>query len=412
MSESEEFFEFGPVPEGWLWGAATAAHQIEGGNTNSDWWAFEHRPGSPAKESSGDACDSWHRWRDDLELVKEMGLDAYRMSIEWARIEPADGEFSLAALEHYRRVLVTAQEMGLKTSVTFHHFTSPQWTAERDGWMNPDIVDLFARYVDIAGQHLADHIDIAATFNEPNVVAGMGYAEGGFAPGISAGQAGVQQATDNFVAAHLRAREILKGGPGNFPVGLTLAMPDQVVHLDGNLASPGLRYDELPAGSAAAERMRLWTGVYLDAAKDDDYVGVQTYTTEHLDADGHHLPVPEGGRVTQMGWRFVPEALGRSVRHAHAVAQVPLIVTENGIATNHDEERIEYYEGSLASLREAINDGVDVRGFFAWSLLDNFEWAEGFRPTFGLASVDPLSFDRTLKPSGRWLAEVAWGSRN
>ncbi|MDN4472172.1 glycoside hydrolase family 1 protein [Demequina zhanjiangensis] len=411
MSESTTF-DFGPVPSGWLWGAATAAHQIEGGNTNSDWWAFEHQEGSPAKESSGDACDSWHRWRDDLELVREMGLDSYRMSIEWARIEPAEAEFSLAALEHYRIILATAQEMGLKTSVTFHHFTTPQWMALQDGWMNAEIVDRFARYVDIAVQHLGDHIDLAATINEPNVVAGMGYQHGGFAPGIAAGDVGLRAATENFVGAHLKAREVLKAGPGDFPVGLTLALPDQVTHPDGTLDGPGFRWDELTPGTPEAERMRMWAGVYLEAAQDDDYVGVQTYTTEHLDAAGNLLPVPEETRVTQMGWRFEPEALGRSVRHAHAVAQVPVIVTEIGIATMNDDERIEYYSRSLTSLRQAMDDGVEVRGFYAWSLLDNFEWAEGYRPTFGLAAVDPVTFDRALKPSGRWLAEVAWSSRS
>ncbi|WNM27693.1 family 1 glycosylhydrolase [Demequina capsici] len=411
MSDTASTTAFGPVPPGWLWGAATAAHQIEGGNTNSDWWAFEHAPGSPAMESSADACDSWHRWPDDLALVSEMGLDAYRMSIEWARIEPAEGEFSLAALEHYRRILASAQDRGLKTAVTFHHFTTPQWMAVQDGWMNAEIVDRFARYADIAVQHLGDRIDMAATINEPNVVAGLGYATGGFAPGIAAGQVGLRAATENFVGAHVKARDAIKGGPGEFPVGLTLALPDLVVHPDGTLDGQGFRYDELPADAPGADYLRVMAGVYLDAAQDDDYIGVQTYFTQHVAPDGTVLAVPADERVTQMGWPFTPESLGRAVRHAHAVAQVPVIVTENGIATTDDEERIEYYARSLASLRQAMDDGVDVRGFFAWSLLDNFEWAEGFRPTFGLAAVDPVTFDRTLKPSGRWYAELVWASR-
>ena len=154
---------FGPVPDRWLWGTATAAHQIEGGNTNNDWWEWEHTPGSGTTESSGDATDSWNRWREDLQLVKDMGLDCYRFSLEWSRIEPAQGEYSQAALNHYRELMVAAHELGLKTSVTFHHFTTPRWAAAQGGWSNPEIVEWFAAFVEAATAQLGEHIDIAAT---------------------------------------------------------------------------------------------------------------------------------------------------------------------------------------------------------------------------------------------------------
>jgi beta-glucosidase len=400
---------FGPVPAGWMWGTATAAHQIEGGNVNNDWWRFEHTPGSAAKESSGDACDSWHRWLEDLQLVQRMGLDAYRFSLEWSRIEPAEGEFSLSALARYREMLVAAQEMGLKTSVTLHHFTTPLWAADAGGWASEQMVDWFARYADIVVQHMGDHIDIAATFNEPNVVAGAGYMGDGFPPALGGDREGFDAATRVIVAAHERAREVLKAGPGDFPVGLTLALPDTVLHPDGDASSEGVRWEAWPADLPE----HVWPGhrVYLEAARADDYLGVQTYATEHVGPDGTILTVPGDPRVTQMGWLFAPEALGRAVRHAAAVAQVPVIVTENGIATADDDERIEYYSRSLASLREAMDDGVDVRGFFAWSLLDNFEWGHGYGPTFGLTEVDPVTFARTPKPSSRWYAGVVADSR-
>jgi len=409
MSEHTPLTSFGAVPPGWIWGTATAAHQIEGGNVNNDWWRFEHTAGTGTTESSGDACDSWHRWLEDLQLVQRMGLDAYRFSLEWSRIEPADGEFSLAALEHYREIMVAAQEMGLKASVTLHHFTTPLWLTDQGGVAGAAFVDRFARYADIVVQHLGDHIDIAATFNEPNVVAGAGYLGGMFPPGHTDDAAGYEAATANFVEAHWKAREALKSGPGNFPVGLTLALPDVVVHPDGDITSEGLRWDAWTA--EAADRAHGFHGVYLEIARDDDYIGVQTYTTEHMGPDGKPLDVPEGWRTTQMGWLYEPEALGRSVRHAAAVAQVPVIVTENGIATEDDAERIEYYSRSLASVGQAMDDGVDVRGFFAWSLLDNFEWAEGFRPKFGLHEVDPVTFARTPKPSAQWFAELVADSR-
>lgn len=401
--------EFGPVPEGWMWGVATAAHQIEGGNVNNDWWRFEHTPGTGTAESSGDATDSWNRWLEDLQLVKDMGLDSYRFSLEWSRIEPAEGEFSLVALEHYRLMMVAAHEMGLKNSVTFHHFTTPQWAADKGGWTNPEMADLFARYCDIAVQHLGDHIDIAATFNEPNIVALLGYGIGVFPPGHK-DMDEAMAATRVFVEAHKRARDVIKAGPGTFPVGLTLAVGDLVIHPEGDSEGPGLRFTGMPP--ADNQMSQLMSGAYFAVAKDDDYIGVQTYNTMHMSTEGVELHKPDHWRYTQMGWTFTPEALGHTVRQTAAATGVPVIVTENGVATADDEERIEYYSRSLAALREAMDDGVDVRGFFAWSLLDNFEWAEGYRPLFGMVAVDRLTFERTPKPSSAWYAALVSGSRS
>ncbi|MDN4478696.1 family 1 glycosylhydrolase [Demequina sp. SYSU T00039] len=403
--------DFGPVPAGWVWGTATAAHQIEGGNVGNDWWDWEHTPGSGTRESSGDACDSWHRWFEDLELVKAIGLDAYRFSLEWSRIEPAEGEFSIAALEHYRAILLAAHELGLRASVTLHHFTTPRWMAAQGGWSNPLVVERFQRFADIAAQHLGDQIDMAATLNEPNVVAHAGYIGGQFPPGRPHDWEGFRQASRHLLLGHLAAREALRAGPGDFPVGLTLALPDTVLHADGDLTSPGERVTDLRPDGPRGELGWLTAGQYLDAARDDDYIGVQTYFTEHVGPDGAELPLPSGERVTQMGWPFTPEALGASVRVAAEVARVPVIVTENGVAAAEDAERIEYYSRSLRSLRAAMDDGVDVRGFFAWSLLDNFEWALGFEPTFGLVEVDPVSFARSSKPSAAWLGGLARASR-
>lgn len=403
--------DFGPVPAGWLWGTATAAHQIEGGNVNNDWWRWEHTPGSGTTESSGDACDSWHRWFEDLELVKEMGLDCYRFSLEWSRIEPAEGEFSLAALEHYRLMMVAAHELGLRTSVTLHHFTTPQWLADQGGWANPVSVDRFARYADIVVQHLGDQIDMLATFNEPNVVGIAGYVGGNFPPGHQGDLDGFRACSENFVAAHRAAVPVTKAGPGDFPVGFTLALADVVVHADGDPASEGDRITGIPADDPDNPVPWLMAGIFLEAAKDDDYLGIQTYFTQHVGPTYESLTLPADWRTTDMGWTFTPEALGRAVTHAWEAAEVPIYVTENGVATTDDAERIEYYSRSLTSLREAMDAGADVRGFFAWSLLDNFEWAEGYRPTFGLVEVDPVTFARTPKPSARWYADLVAATR-
>ena len=175
--------------------------------------------------------------------------------------------------------------------------------------------------------------------------------------------------------------------------------------------SEGVRVTEPPTEGPAVEPYQIWMGAYLEAARDDDYIGVQTYFTMHVGPDFQELPKPADWRVTQMDWTFTPESLGRTVRLASAFTDVPVIVTENGVASADDAERIEYYSRSLAALREAMDDGVDVRGFFAWSLLDNFEWAEGYRPEFGLVAVDRVTFERTPKPSAAWYASVVASSR-
>jgi beta-glucosidase len=379
-------------PEGFVWGTATAAHQVEGNNWNNDWWVWEHEPESPCVEPSGDACDHYHRYPDDLRLLADLGFNAYRFSLEWSRIEPEDGEFSRAALDHYRRMCGTCRDLGLEPIVTFHHFTSPRWLAARGGWTDPTTVDRFARYVEQAMVHLGELIGRACTFNEPNVVATFGHLWGLFPPGRRDAELR-RRANDVFIAAHRRAVEIVQAGPGQIPVGLTLAMQDM----------------QAVAGGEAfrdAER-RLMEDVYLEAARDDDYVGVQTYTRLRYGRDGMLGPEP-GVRTTQMGYEFWPDALEATIRRAWQVTRgVPILVTENGIGTADDAERIEYVERALGGVLACLADDIDVRGYVYWSLMDNFEWTFGYGPKFGLVAVDRETQTRAAKPSAHWLGGIA-----
>jgi beta-glucosidase len=379
-------------PEGFVWGTATAAHQVEGNNWNNDWWAWEHDPESPCTEPSGDACDHYHRFPDDLRLLRDLGFGAYRFSLEWSRIEPEDGEFSRVALDHYRRMCATCHELGLEPIVTFHHFTTPRWVAAQGGWTSPATVDLFARYVERVTQHLGELVGRACTFNEPNVVATFGHQWGLFPPGHRDPDLR-KRANDVFIAAHRRAVEIVQGGPGQTPVGLTLAMQDM---------------QAVPGGEAFrdAER-RLMEDVYLEAARDDDYVGVQTYTRIRYGAHGMVGPEP-GVRTTQMGYEFWPDALEATIRRAwHVTRGVPILVTENGIGTADDAERIEYVEHALHGVLACLRDDIDVRGYVYWSLMDNFEWTFGYGPKFGLVAVDRETQTRAAKPSAYWLGAIA-----
>lgn len=379
-------------PDGFVWGTATAAHQVEGGNWNNDWWKWEHTQGSPCVEPSGDACDHFHRYPDDIRLAAALGFQAYRFSIEWSRIEPEPGEFSVAALDHYRRMCATCLEHGLRPIVTFHHFTSPRWLASRGGWIEDETADRFADLCDRVVRHTGDLIDRACTLNEPNVVATFGFQWGLFPPG-QRDAALRARANDVFIAAHRAGRAAIKATCPRLPTGLTLAMQD-------NQAIPG--------GEAFRDAERhLMEDVFLVAARGDDFMGVQTYTRMRFGPEG--MVGPEHGvPLTQMGYEFWPEALEATIRRAWEVTGgTPLLVTENGIGTDDDDARIVYVSRALRGVIACLADGITVEGYVYWSLMDNFEWVFGYRPTFGIVAVDRTTQLRTPKRSAYWLGAIA-----
>lgn len=375
-------------PDGFLWGASTAAHQVEGGNVGSDWWQREHGhlAGAAVEEPSGDAADSYHRYPEDMRLLADAGLTAYRFSIEWARIEPERGFVSRAQLDHYRRMVDTARDLGLEPMVTLHHFTNPAWFARADAWHASSSVDAFARYVE-AALPVLDDVDLVCTINEPNMVSVLsdpevGFPHAGLPPGIP-------RVTDHLVAAHARAVELVRaaGCRAGWSVATQAYQPEP--------------------GAEEVARAYGWSreDVFLEAAAGDDWVGVQAYTRTRITPEGP-IPPAEGTERTLTGWEYYPPAVGDGIRNAWERAGVPVFVTENGIATGDDARRIAYSTGALEAVLECLADGVDVRGYLHWSALDNYEWGS-FRPTFGLIGWDPLSFERLPKPSLAWLGDVA-----
>ena len=401
-------------PQNFLWGTATAAHQVEGSNLNSDFWVLEHIPGTFFKEPSGDACDHYHRYRQDIALLAGLGFNAYRFSVEWARIEPEEGEFSLAALEHYRDMLLACREHDLTPIVTFHHFTSPRWLMASGGWEDPRTPDKFARYCERTTLYLGDLIGAACTINEANLPAflhKMGYmppveklhrmrwwraaakALGTRSEGLAPFLYSVSPAAVEIIlTAHHRAVEAIRSGPCNFPVGITLALQD---------------IQPVAGGEAkAAELSREINDIYLERLQGDDFVGVQSYSRMRCGPEGP-LPPQADVELTQMGYEFWPEALEATIRHAIAVSGLPVLVTENGIGTTDDARRIAYVQRALRGVLNCLEDGLEVRGYTYWSAFDNFEWSLGYRPTFGLVAVDRMTQVRTLKPSARWLGAIA-----
>jgi beta-glucosidase len=392
-------------PDGFLFGAAVSAHQVEGGNVNSDWWWWEHIESTPVHEPSGDACDFYHRYREDVAQLAGFGLNAFRFSIEWARIEPAEGEFSRAALDHYRRVLEACRESSVMPIVTFHHFTLPHWLQEAGGFAAERFPALFERYCDRAAAALGDLIGVACTINEPQGLGSSGYLLGINPPGHTDDREGAQKAVDNLLEAHRVGAAAIRSRFA-IPVGVTLAMPD-IQYEDG--AQPGNSSLEVES------KVIDW---FLELARKDDFVGVQTYTRFRIGPDGPRSPghdwsdltreMTETDTTTQMGYEDYPQALGAAIRRAaKSCPGVPVLVTENGIATAHDERRIAYMHKALGEVQACLAEGIDVRSYLYWSWLDNFEWSFGYAPTFGLVAVDRHTFARTPKPSAAWLGEVA-----
>jgi beta-glucosidase len=401
-------------PKEFLWGTATSAHQVEGSNVYNDVWQLEHVPGSPFVELSGTACDHYSKYEQDIALLAQLGFNAYRFSLEWSRIEPEEGHFSRGALEHYRSMLVACQEHGLQPIVSFHHFTSPQWLIREGGWLDDKTPDRFARFCAHTAQTLGDLIGVACTINEPNIgpfIAAIGgtpltdnvqnaawWQTAASTFGVSPERlapflfALSPQARETMLAAHRQAVEAIKSSRANCPVGLTLAMP---------------AFEAVDGGEEMAEKLRYAVnGRYLETVRTDDYVGVQTYSRFLCGPDGL-LPPPPNTEQTQMGYEFYPEALETTIREAVSVAQIPVIVTEHGVATTDDNRRIDFLRRALQSLTNCIADGLDVRGYCYWSAFDNFEWTLGYGPQFGLIAVNRQTQTRTAKPSASWMGEIA-----
>jgi len=412
-------------PEGFLWGAATAAHQVEGGNVNSDFWALENQPGSMFVEPSGDACDHYRLFRQDIAMLAELGLDAYRFSIEWARVEPAPGRYSRSALAHYGEVLQACRDHGITPMVTLHHFSSPRWLTELGGWENPDTADRFAAYCRTVLAELGPLIPYACTINEANIgsiiqrliAAGEGRnlhreAVVGLADDRAALEADPrpadtrpQRPTGIFLftfsdegrgivgRAHMLAREAIRQASPATKIGITLALQDVQAE---------------PGGEKEADE--IWAAQFTDflpAIDGDDFIGVQNYSRVVVGPDGETPAAAMGGELTQMGYEFYPQALENVLRRVAGQTTLPLFVTENGIATADDTRRTEFIRLALGGVERALADGIDVRGYFYWSALDNFEWMLGYRPTFGLVAVGRADQHRTVKDSARHLGGIA-----
>ncbi len=424
--------------KGFLIGAATAAHQVEGGNIHSDYWAQEHMNHTDFSEPSGDAVDHYNRYAEDIRLMADAGLNAYRFSIEWARIEPQEGCFDEAQIAHYRDVIRTCKAYGIEPIVTLLHFTSPRWLISRGGWESDETPGYFARYTRYVMERLGSELHYVCTINEANMgiqvaaiarrymrqmmakmqaAGGNGAGKNNDPSGDGTVQMGLnlekmmanQQAAEKermeifgvaktecftsprtphgdelVMEAHRAARAVIREVAPHVRLGLTLSLHD---------------IQAQPGGEENAKRE--WAEEfthYLPALEGDDFLGVQNYTRTRTDADGA-MPTPEGAELTQMDYEYYPQALEHVIRRVAQDFKGDLVVTENGIATADDTRRVSFIQEALSGVEACILDGIPVKGYMYWSLMDNFEWQKGYSMTFGLIAVDRATQQRSPKPS-------------
>jgi beta-glucosidase len=450
------------LPEGFLLGAATAAYQIEGAATEdgrgpSIWDTFSHTPGKTARGETGDvAADHYHRLEADLDLIQDLGLDAYRFSISWPRILPTGtGETNPAGLDFYERLVDGLLARGVEPVATLYHWDLPQAWQDRGGWTSRETSAAFGHYADVVGRRLGDRVRMWTTLNEPFCSAYVGHAEGRHAPGIVSELAALQ-AVHHLNLAHGTAVAALRG---------VVTRPDASYSVTHNLAAlypadPDSAEDRDAVRQIEALHNRAFTEPQLRGVLPEDLVadtlsitdwsfvrpgdleaihqpldvlGINYYTTgviargpEH-DTVGTVYPgarrvrqVPQPGPHTEMGWHLAPEGLYDLLAWAHArYPELDLMITENGAAFPdevvvedgaprvHDAQRVAYLRDHVNQALRAVADGIPLTGYFAWSLMDNFEWARGYSKRFGIVHVDYGTQRRTVKDSGRWIAELA-----
>ena len=416
-------------PENFLIGAATAAHQVEGNNVHSDCWALENIKHTDYLEKSGLAVDHYNRFEEDIRLLAQAGLNAYRFTIEWARIEPEEGKFDEKEIEHYRNVIRACKKNNVEPMVTLHHFSSPVWLIRKGGWEAETTPDDFARYVEYVISKLGSELTYVCTINEANMGLQIAAIARRYMKEMLRGGKKKKQNTDGQVQmgmnletmlknmalakkeklevvgtkdpkvfqsmrtangdllimkAHTKARDVIRRLAPHIKVGLTLSL-----------------HDVQPFAGGEKQAQKIWAEEfthYLPYIQDDDFLGVQNYTRT-LVAKSGDIGVPDGAQTTQMSYEFYPEALGHVLERVAKDFKHDLIVTENGIATNDDTERCEFIRRAMLSVDECLKKSLPVKGYFHWSLMDNFEWQKGFYMHFGLIAVDRKDMSRHPKES-------------
>ena len=409
-------------PDKFLFGTAVASYQVEGGIYNNDWTIWENKSNSVCVEPCNEACKHYEMLDQDIELLKELGIKAFRFSIEWSRIEPTEGNYDTDAINHYVEKANKLIANNITPIITFHHFTTPEWLYKKDSWLNPNADNYFDNYVKKLMEHLPNEIEFFNTINEPGIFAFFGYfSTNKFPPGI-ANETKFIQASENIMSAHKKALKTIKKYNQNAKVGMTHALQEWEDD-DNNKLKEYLKYH--------------LEDKFLDASVDDDFIGLQTYTIVRYPKNiflkifnslllnigfirkfilpriiqifaGRNGVITSETRTTKMGYEYRPEAVLYNLRRLNNIfPDKEIFITENGIATDNDDERIEFVTTVLQDVHRFQAEHNNVIGYLYWSLLDNFEWDLGYQMNFGLVEVNKETYERIPHKSASWFGNIS-----
>jgi len=378
-------------PSGFLWGSAVAAYQVEGGIENCDW---------SRDYPAGRACDYYNRYEQYFDMAKGLNQNIHRFSLEWSRIEPEEGKFNREAIEHYRIMLLVLKARGIKSMVTIWHWTNPVWFAKKGGWESSKSVELYEKFIKFIIPELDDLVDFWITLNEPDLYLDLAYGKGKFPP-YKKSVLSECKAFINFIRAHKKAYKTLHNSCGNSKVGIVF----NYVYTNSKNANSFVEN--------AAVKLRQyiddWLPLYLIGGY-ADYLGINYYFHDAIEFTPYSFPFfrinNDNKKVSDIGWEIYPEGIYHVLKNVGKRFKVPLYITENGIADKKDANRKKFIRDHLYWTHKAISEGVDVKGYLHWSLLDNFEWIYGFTPKFGLIKLDFNTFDAKIRPSAYEYAKI------
>jgi beta-glucosidase len=408
-------------PKGFLWGCATAAHQVEGNNTNNNWWEWEQQPGRiKGGDVSGLACDHYNRFDSDFALAQELGHNAHRLSVEWSRIEPEEGRWDMKEVAHYRQVMESLRRHGMVPMVTLHHFTNPIWLERQGGWTNPRSVELIARFSGFIARELGDLVPFWLTINEPMIIV-ITYLVGDGPPGPSDWDTAMTVSRHLLQAHGAMYRAVKESTSHNPQVGPVHNMPyiepyNPDSEDDRNAAALAdlLMNEYFLAGiDTGTLGPPAGQGDEVPGLKDSwDFIGINYYSRHRM---AHDQPLDPGGlpppdaELTLMGYEVFPEGFYKNLVRLKKYG-LPVYVTENGISTKDDTQRCRHLLRHLAEMHRALQEGTDIRGYLHWTLIDNFEWAEGYQQWFGMVAMEPGTLKRRPRPSAYLFRDIARGN--
>ncbi len=409
-----------------LLGSATAATQVEGGDLNSNWYKWSLDGKIANNESSILAADHYNRYLEDIDLMKGMNHEIYRMSIEWSRIEPREGIWSEEGIEHYQNEIRTLNKSGIQVLLTLHHFSHPQWFEEKGQWKNKKSVFYFKRFVRKVVEVLGDDVSEYCTINEPNVFVNDSFMDGKYPPGDKDNTFGYFKASKHLIKAHLECYDLIhkmrnERGYTDTKVGIAI----HIAHMEpkhnnflNRLGRNLLNYSFHTLFLNGMVEGRLSFPLGLSLKKDKvycDFMGINYYsrhlihpTTNPATLFGE-VRVEENlpdEKVNDLGWEIYPEGLYHTIKTNYEKYGLPIYITENGIPDARDKKRARFIYDHLNQVQKLINDGIDVQRYYHWSLMDNLEWNDGYGPRFGLIEIDYKTLDRSVRESGLFYAEI------